>query len=84
MEPRLKIRQSKITLPRAVHSRHPFPPIRDAAYRQHVGGGLTTDTGNRNKKIGKDRLCGSGGDILADTQTHRKTYSSITILRNCS
>jgi len=34
-----------------------------------------TDTGNINKKIGKDRACGSG-DILADRQTHRQTYSS--------
>ena len=24
---------------RAVHSRHPFPPIGDAVYRQHAGGG---------------------------------------------
>jgi len=27
------------------------------------------------KKFGKDRACGSG-DILADRQTHRQTYSS--------
>jgi len=29
------------------------------------------------KKIGKDRACGSG-DILADRQTHRQTYSITT------
>jgi len=34
-----------------------------------------TDIGNMHKKIGKDRACGSG-DILADRQTHRQTYSS--------
>jgi len=35
-----------------------------------------TDIGNINiqKKFGKDRVCGSG-DILADRQTHRQTYS---------
>ena len=34
-----------------------------------------TDIGNMHKKFGKDRACGSG-DILADRQTHRQTYSS--------
>ena len=34
-----------------------------------------TDIGNMHKKIGKDRACGLG-DILADRQTHRQTYSS--------
>ena len=34
-----------------------------------------TDTGNMQKKIGKDRAGGSG-DILADRQTDRQTYSS--------
>ena len=34
-----------------------------------------TDIENRQKKFGKDRAC-SFGDILADRQTHRHTYSS--------
>jgi len=34
-----------------------------------------TDMGNKHKKSGKDRTCGSG-DILADRQTQRQTYSS--------
>jgi len=34
-----------------------------------------TDTGNMHKKFGKHRACDSG-DILADRQTHRQTYSS--------
>jgi len=34
-----------------------------------------TDIGNKHKKFGKDCGCGSG-DILADRQTHRQTYSS--------
>jgi len=51
----------------------PFPPIGDAAYRQHAGGGQATDIGNMHKKFGKDRMCGSG-DILR--QTDRQTYSS--------
>jgi len=34
-----------------------------------------TDMGNKDTKFGKDRACGSG-DILADRQTHRQTYSS--------
>ena len=34
-----------------------------------------TDIGNMCKKFGKDRAFGSG-DILADRQTHRQTYSS--------
>ena len=38
------------------------------------------DMGNMHKKFGKDRACNIG-DILADRQTHRQTYS---ILRNRS
>ena len=34
-----------------------------------------TDIDNIRKKSGKDRACGSG-DILADRQTDRQTYSS--------
>jgi len=34
-----------------------------------------TDMGSMHKKIGKDRACDSG-DIIADRQTHRQTYSS--------
>jgi len=33
------------------------------------------DTCSLHKKFGKDSACGSG-DILADRQTHRQTYSS--------
>ena len=33
------------------------------------------DIGNMHEKFGKDRACVSG-DILADRQTHRQTYSS--------
>jgi len=33
------------------------------------------DIANMHKKFGKDRMCGSG-DILADRQRHRQTYSS--------
>jgi len=63
---------------RAVHSRHPFPPTGDAAYRQHAGGPSHRHRQHA-QKFGKDRACGSG-DILADKQTdkqtHRQTYSS--------
>jgi len=34
-----------------------------------------TDIGNMHKKFGKGHACGSR-DILADSQTHRQTYSS--------
>jgi len=34
-----------------------------------------TDRGNMQKKIGKDRVCGSE-DVRADRETHRQTYSS--------
>jgi len=53
----------------------PFPPISDAAYRQHAGGGSSHGHRQHAQKFGKDRACGSG-DILADRQTHRQTYSS--------
>jgi len=43
----------------------------------------TTDIGNMHKKFGKDRACGSG-DIVADGQTDRQTYTLITILCNRS
>ena len=35
----------------------------------------STVIGNMHKKFGKDCACGSG-DVLADRQTHRQTYSS--------
>ena len=56
----------------AVHSRHPFPPIGDAAYREHARGGPSHGHKQHAQKIGKDRACGSA-DILADRQTHRQT-----------
>jgi len=66
----------------AVHSRHPFPPMGDAAHRQHAGGGPSH--GHRqHTKVGKDRACGSG-DILADRQTYTQTDILITALRNRS
>ena len=34
-----------------------------------------TDVGNMHKQFGNDGACGSG-DILADRQTDRQTYSS--------
>ena len=65
----------------AVHSRHPFPPIGDAAYRQHPGEGPSHGHRQNAPKIGKDRACGSG-DILADRQIDTQTDILITILRN--
>jgi len=53
----------------------PFLPIGDAAYCQHAKGGLNHGHRQHAQKIGKDCACGSG-DILADRQTHRQTYSS--------
>jgi len=43
-----------------------------------------TAMGNKHKKRGKDRACGSG-DVLADRQTHTHTDVLITILchRSC-
>jgi len=51
---------------------NPFPAIGDATYRKHIGG---PSHGHRQhvQKIGKDRACGFGGDILADRQTDRQT-----------
>jgi len=40
---------------RAVHSRHPFPPIGDAAYRQRAGGGPSHGHRQHAQKFGKDR-----------------------------
>ena len=60
----------------------PFPLIGDVAYHQQAGGGPSH--GHRQhaqKKIGKDRACGST-DILADRQTDTQTDILITILRN--
>ena len=61
---------------RAVHSRHPFPPIGDAAYCQHAEGGPSHGHRQHAQKFGKDRECGSV-DILADRQTDRQTYSAL-------
>jgi len=60
-----------------------FPPTRDAAYRQHAGGGPSHGHRQYAQKFGKDRACGSG-DILADRQTDTQTDILITILRNRS
>ena len=52
-----------------------FPPIGDAAYRQHAGGGPSH--GHRQhvpKNLVKICVCGSG-DILADRQTDRQTHT---------
>ena len=65
----------RLHIARSVHSRHPFPPTGDAAYRQHTGGGPSNGHRQHAQKIGKDRACGSG-DILADRETHRQAYSS--------
>jgi len=53
----------------------PIPPTGDAAYHQLPEEDRATDMGNMHKRYGKYRACGSG-DILADRQTHRQTYSS--------
>ena len=54
---------------------NPLPVIGDAAYRKRAGGGPSRGHMQQAQKIGKDRPCGSG-DILADRQTDRQTYSS--------
>ena len=71
------------TSPALCTSVTPFPPICDAAYRQHAGGGLSHGHGQDAQKIGKDRVCGSG-DILSDRRTNTQTDALITILRNRS
>jgi len=68
---------------RAMHSHHPFPPIGDAAYRQHAGGGPSHGHRQHAQKFGKDRSCGCG-DILAERQTDTQTDILVTILRNRS
>jgi len=71
------------TLPALCIPVTPFPPIGDAAYRQHAGGGPSHGYRQHAKKIGKDRACGSG-----DRQTYRhidrQTDILTTILRNRS
>jgi len=74
-----KQRNRRLHFARTVHSRHPFPPIGDAAYRQDAGEGPSHGHGQHAHKLGKDRACASG-DILAD----RQTDMLITILRNRS
>jgi len=64
-----------------VHSRHPFPPIGDVAYRQRAGGGSSHRHRQQAKNWGKDRACGSG-DILAHRQTDTQTDILITLLGN--
>jgi len=72
----IKTRQSRrLHFARAVHSRHPFPPIGDAACRQHAGGRPSHGYRQHAQQFGKDCACGYEG-ILADRQTHRQTYSS--------
>jgi len=53
----------------------PFPAIGDVAYRQRAGGGPSYRHRQHAQTFGKDRACGCG-DILADRQTDRQTYSS--------
>jgi len=57
---------------RAVHIRHPFPAIGDAAYRQRAREGPSHGHRQHAQKIGKDRACGSG-DILPDRRTNTQT-----------
>jgi len=68
---------------RAVHFRHPFPPVGDAAYCQHAGGGPSNRHRQHAQKFGKDRACASG-DILSNrhTDTQDRHDILITILRN--
>ena len=58
-----------------------FPPIGDAACRQHAGGRPSHRHRQRAQKFGKDCACGSA-DILVDRQTDTQTDILITILRN--
>ena len=53
----------------------PFPPIGDAAYHQHAGGGPSNGHGQHAQKLVKihHRVC-SSEDILSDTQTDRRTH----------
>ena len=61
----------------------PLPPIGNAGYRQHAGGGPSHEHRQHAQKFGKDRACGSGY-ILANRQTDTLTDILITILRNRS
>jgi len=72
---------------RAMHSRHPYPPIGDAAHRQNTGG---PSHGHRQhaQKFGKDRACDSG-DILrgqreTERQTDRQTQTDILITKRAN
>ena len=55
-----------------MHSLQSFPPIGDAAYRQHGRGALSHGRRQHAQKFGKDRACGSG-DILSHRETDRQT-----------
>jgi len=55
-----------------------FPPIGDAAYRQHAGGGPSHGHVQHAQKFGKDRACGSWRtyrhtDRHKDRHTHQNT-----------
>jgi len=59
---------------RAAHSRHPIPPIGDAACHQHDATGESHRHRQHAQRCGKDHAFGSG-DILVDRQADRQTYS---------
>ena len=68
------------TSPALCSRRHPFPPIGDAAYYQHAGGGPSQR--QHVQKFGKDRACDSG-DILSDRQTDTHTHTVMSCMRVC-
>ena len=62
---------------RAVHSCHPFPPIGDAAYRQHATGGPSHGHRQHAQKLVKiarvvPEISSARGQT--DTQTHSSQY----------
>jgi len=64
---------------RVVHSRHRFPPIGDAVYRQHAGGDRATDIGNKHKNLIK--IARVVPEISSRTDRQTQTDILITILR---
>jgi len=66
----------------ALHSRHPFPPIGDAAYRQHAAGGLSHEHRQHAQKI-----CWRSHVWFwryPHGQTDTQTNILVTTLHNCS
>jgi len=62
------------TSPALCTSVTPFPPIGDAAYRQHAGGGPSHGHGQHAQKV--VRIAGMTPEISSRTDRHRQTYSS--------